>query len=1365
MRYASAGTKNGTVTVTDADGDTAVRLCDNSVVVRQPTLVILPGAAQVRADGDTLQFSAKYDPDGPDGTAAEQTVTTQATWTIPLADQGRATISAAGLLTTGSATGNAEVRASYKDTFNNTIAATAAVQVISRAALVCDPATQTVRTGEQIFPLRASGGTGTYEWTARETDANPRTGNTTGSQTFTTVFSQVGAKRINVTSGSQSGLCDVAVTDQAVLVNLSAFPTAVTIPGTTRLTAVVSGNALGTMNYSFWWDCGADKDADNTTRVEIAEGRCGEIPHNVTAGQCQENQFGMACAGLAVLSKSIDHAYSQTGAMRPKVIVERGSASPAQAKASVSVDAANAAPDAIAGVSTDQNATKVYARSIVVTQNVPTQIYFAAFTGSRQTQDERSTDPNGWTSELNGVYHPNSPSASGQCAWNANLDRDAQVSFEDVSGTNRNPASEKECVTSFVHNFQDIGTHTYAVLRITDNRGAVSEPALVTVDVVSPGAPVATPGVSKDPSATRIYRETASIKQGETTQLWVSAQRRVGASDQISSDPDGWQSRNGGVSRGGSCRWNRDLDRGVFPTGVPTYEYVINDPQDPREDCDTQLTNEAGNAFSRIFNDPPGTYAFEALRIFDNTGLRSNKGMVNIEVLPSDPPTAVVSASTDGGQTFNSTITVVRGTATPVVFSAEGSTDPDGWVNPVNGVSTTGHCDWNRDLNRDTPTFEFPVAAPGSPTACNLASRIYTFNDRPGVIDFSVLKITDNKGFTSVSPGGVSIRVTAPDLVVSAGPLPATPAGLVENGSTAFTGTIRNQGDAGTGATFNTRFTVDLGNDGGTDLTLGAAPAISGLVVSGERSVTSGAWSAIPAGTHKVTLCADQPTPVVANEFFIDNNCASQVVTVLPDNRAPQAEAGISLDGITYGPGITIVRGSPVQIWLSADRDINADTVVSTDPDGWSNPQKGVSAGGKCDWNIDLASLFAVQNTVNNPASPTICNRNRMDKTFNDTPNTYVYPVLRITDVRGAASNITEVQVTVVATAAQLPPGCVAPGCAVGGGGPGGSPRPDLLISQAPRLAQGRLERGMTVAFDGRVQNRSGVAIGQSFKNAFFVDLNNNGTVDVTLRALPSIAAQRLVRAKLAALPVSDITLPLPASIMSLGVDEEATVISGEWRSIPEGTHRVMVCADSDNVITEFNEDNNCGSTVVTVTPPGGSGSPLSMQSCGASASEMRAGQLVDWATTATGGTGVYGYSWSGDAPLEGASANPVSVAYQITGTKSGSVIVTSGNETASRSCGTVNITPGIIAFTADPTQINPGQSSTLSWNTTGFSSCAITADQSDQSIGPVATIGTRAVSPSQNTRYTLTCSGASQSQSVTITVSSQPIIQEILPQ
>ncbi|MBI2055317.1 MAG: hypothetical protein HYT42_00260, partial [Candidatus Sungbacteria bacterium] len=1366
MSYTTTGTKFGTVTVTDAGGVAATKQCDNSVSIVQPTLVIDPSAVQVRSDGGTIQLAALYDSDGPSGSEPEVAVTANAStdWSVPLAEQPRATVGNStqkGLVTAGLQLGTVTVTARYAADFGNILTATASVQVISRDAIVCDPSTQDALVNVATYPMKASGGTGTYDWLVDQIDANPRTGSTVGAGTFATTFSQSGIKTVRITSGSQTGTCSVNVSNQALAANLSAFPASVTVPDSTRLTAVVSGTAVGSVNYSFWWDCGSDKDADNTTRVEIAEGRCGVLPTNVPMGECRDNTYGAKCQEIPFESKAVDHVYAAAGAYSPKVITQRGTAS-VQAKSSVTVDAANRAPIAVSGVSVNPSADRSYSSSVTVVQNVPTRLYFGAFTGSAASPDAISSDLDGWTSVLNGIYHPASASAAGRCSWNTDLDQNAQVSFEDESGTNRNPASPQGCVTSGVYTFTNIGSVTYSLLRITDNRGTLSNIGTVRVDIVAAGAPVATAGISSDPNANRVYRDVVSVKQGEDVRLWVSAKRRVGTTDELSSDPDGWTAVSGGVSSGGSCRWNRDLDRGAFPTGVPTYEWVIDNPLDPAEDCNTQLVNEAATSFTRTFSDAPGTYAYEALRIFDNSGLRSNKGLISVEVLPSAAPVAVPTLSTNGGLTFATTTTVVRGEPTTILFSGAGSSDPDGWTNPVNGVSTAGTCDWNSDLNQGAITFEDTINAPGSPSACNLQPITYTFNDRPGILTYEVLQVTDNKGITS-SIGTVGVVVTAPDLVVSNGPVPTATTTLIAGDRTRFAGTIKNQGDAGTLAVFSNTFKIDLGNDGvgplaGYDLVFSPDPTITGLAMGAEQEVTSAEWSNIPAGTHKVTLCP----AALSNEYFVGNNCRSEVVTVLPANNTPVAEVGISLDGATYGLSVTVVRGVQVNIWLSADADVNGNGRASYDLDGWAHETRGIATGGKCEWNIDLAKNFAVQNTVNNPSSPTICNRGPLTKTFNDNPGTYIYPALRITDAKGAQSSVANVSVTVVATEAAARhftcfekqcrevAGSGANTCGTGGlvCGALATYLPDLVVSHTPEVETGAFEIGRTATISGKIRNNSTIPITVPFDNAFLIDLNNNGTIDLTLNAKFYVASRKGIPRILAsaALPPADLNLPLPPTVGQLGSETEVKVISGNWSNIPAGTHRIFLCGDSGGEVTESNETNNCSSFIAEITAPLTSG-PLNIDSCSASPSSVGAGDEVLWSATVSGGTGQYAFSWSGSEPLEGRNTNPALVTYSAAGTKSGSLTVTSGSETANRGCGTVSVVAGIVSFTASPLNIVPGQSSTLSWNSDGLGNCVI-----NQGIGPVSSpTGTRIVSPENTTTYTLTCDGASRNATVTV--------------
>ncbi|MGP8243625.1 MAG: OmpA family protein [Bryobacteraceae bacterium] len=80
---------------------------------------------------------------------------------------------------------------------------------------------------------------------------------------------------------------------------------------------------------------------------------------------------------------------------------------------------------------------------------------------------------------------------------------------------------------------------------------------------------------------------------------------------------------------------------------------------------------------------------------------------------------------------------------------------------------------------------------------------------------------------------------------------------------------------------------------------------------------------------------------------------------------------------------------------------------------------------------------------------------------------------------------------------------------------------------------------------------------------------------------------------------------------------------------------------------------------------------------------------------------------------------------------------------------------PAVTQFTAEPTAIQRGQSSTLRWEVSGdISSVSI-----DQSIGAVQNTGNRRVSPQDSTTYTLTATGegGTSTASVTVSVSAPP--------
>jgi len=75
---------------------------------------------------------------------------------------------------------------------------------------------------------------------------------------------------------------------------------------------------------------------------------------------------------------------------------------------------------------------------------------------------------------------------------------------------------------------------------------------------------------------------------------------------------------------------------------------------------------------------------------------------------------------------------------------------------------------------------------------------------------------------------------------------------------------------------------------------------------------------------------------------------------------------------------------------------------------------------------------------------------------------------------------------------------------------------------------------------------------------------------------------------------------------------------------------------------------------------------------------------------------------------------------------------------------------PVVAQFTAEPTSIQRGQSSTLRWQVNGNA----TAVSIDQTIGTVQNTGNRRVFPSESTTYTLTATGPGGSTTASATVS-----------
>jgi lysozyme len=97
------------------------------------------------------------------------------------------------------------------------------------------------------------------------------------------------------------------------------------------ITANVNGDETGLINYHLWWNCDS-LEADVAT-VETA---CGILPQP-NPGECLEDDVGMRCTEMASDVQLAEYTYQEIGDFTAKVIVERGTAPPAEDRYQISV--------------------------------------------------------------------------------------------------------------------------------------------------------------------------------------------------------------------------------------------------------------------------------------------------------------------------------------------------------------------------------------------------------------------------------------------------------------------------------------------------------------------------------------------------------------------------------------------------------------------------------------------------------------------------------------------------------------------------------------------------------------------------------------------------------------------------------------------------------------------------------------------------------------------------------------------------------------------------------------------------------------------------------------------------------------------
>lgn len=154
---------------------------------------------------------------------------------------------------------------------------------------------------------------------ATGTSGGQSTGNLTSGGTKTYSISCSGP----LGSVSDSVVVDVAGPNLSVALSASPLPPAGTTSSyTTALIANVGGTAIGTINYSLWWNCN-----NSTANVGTASSVCGALPV-ASVGNCAENSNGVKCEGLNSISLSRPHTFTcpaggGTCNFKPKIIAER----------------------------------------------------------------------------------------------------------------------------------------------------------------------------------------------------------------------------------------------------------------------------------------------------------------------------------------------------------------------------------------------------------------------------------------------------------------------------------------------------------------------------------------------------------------------------------------------------------------------------------------------------------------------------------------------------------------------------------------------------------------------------------------------------------------------------------------------------------------------------------------------------------------------------------------------------------------------------------------------------------------------------------------------------------------------------------
>lgn len=148
---------------------------------------------------------------------------------------------------------------------------------------------------------------------------------------------------------------------------------------------------------------------------------------------------------------------------------------------------------------------------------------------------------------------------------------------------------------------------------VTDSVTVNVSGALVNQPPVA-NATISTDGVN--------YFNAVTVTRGVQTPIYLSAAG--------SSDFNGW----GDIQDNGKCEWNNNLNQ-----GAPVFDSTINNPSSPAACNVNSIPNPT------TFNDAPGAYTYQVLRIFDGTDFSNTD---TVQVIVSAVPTFALNVNSTG---------------------------------------------------------------------------------------------------------------------------------------------------------------------------------------------------------------------------------------------------------------------------------------------------------------------------------------------------------------------------------------------------------------------------------------------------------------------------------------------------------------------------------------------------------------------------------------------------------------------------------------------------------------------------------------------------------------------------------------------